>query len=149
MKNSMERILYDTAVLTFEALGFLSPTAALNASQRQALVDTGMQVEFHGPLSGQLAILICGDILPVLAANMVGEESPTSIPFQRDALGEITNVLCGNMLPLLSNTKAEFHLQTPTIISDDKIAQVSRGATVSVQVGLDDYGRADVFLRMN
>jgi large subunit ribosomal protein L5 len=31
----------------------------------------------------------------------------------------------------------------------DKIAQVSRGATVSVQVGLDDYGRADVFLRMN
>ncbi|MEE2995434.1 MAG: chemotaxis protein CheX [Gemmatimonadota bacterium] len=74
---------------------------------------------------------------------------PPSIPFQRDALGEITNVLCGNMLPLLSNTKAEFHLQTPTIISDDKIAQVSRGATVSVQVGLDDYGRADVFLRMN
>lgn len=81
MNNSMERILYDTAVLTFEALGFLSPTAALNASQRQALGDTGMQVEFHGPLSGQLAILICGDILPVLAANMVGEESPPPYHF--------------------------------------------------------------------
>jgi hypothetical protein len=26
---------------------------------------------------------------------------------------------------------------------------VSRGATVSVQVGPDNYGRADVFLRMN
>jgi hypothetical protein len=53
------------------------------------------------------------------------------------------------MLPLLSNTKAEFQLQTPTIISDDKIAQVSRDATVSVQVGPYNYGRADVFLRMN
>jgi len=33
-----------------------------------------VSVEFKGPFSGKLLVRVCGGLLPILAANMLGEE---------------------------------------------------------------------------
>jgi hypothetical protein len=136
----METELYKAATLTFEELGFLLPTPEINEQQLNAQVEAEVSVEFEGPFSGKLLVRISGGLLPIIAANMMGEEEVSSKSLQYDALGEIANVICGNMLPGIAGSDKVFHVGAPVIGESIDLPPVAE-----VQVGLGE-GRADLLL---
>jgi chemotaxis protein CheY-P-specific phosphatase CheC len=140
MSKKLEAELYRAATLTFEELGFLLPTPEIDEQQLNAQVEAAVSVEFEGPFSGKLLVRVCGGLLPIIAANMLGEEDVPSKTLQYDALGEIANVICGNMLPGIAGSKDVFHVSAPKIAESIGLPPVAE-----VQVGLG-VGRADLLL---
>jgi CheY-specific phosphatase CheX len=135
--------LAEVATRTLEEMCFFFAMPLLSDEQRDASADAAMTVRFRGPMSGQLVVRLCGGVLPMLASNMLGDAdgSPT---MQRDALGEVANVICGNLLPIIGGASDEYVLESaqPTVVLD-------RGGVTpvaSVKLGLEDSGRADLFL---
>jgi hypothetical protein len=144
MSKALEKALYKAAVLTFEELGFMLPSPELDNSQLAAQPAIAVSVRFHGPFAGELLIVLCGELLPVIAANMLGEDSVPALEQQYDALRETGNVICGNMLPLIAGTKPVFNVELPVVIKDLQQRGQSTPAAFS-QVGIED-GRADLKL---
>ena len=140
MNKKLETELYKAATLAFEELGFLLPTPEIDEQQLNARVEAAVSIDFEGPFSGNLLVRICGGVLPILAANMLGEEEAPSKSLQYDALGEIANVICGNMLPGIAGSKNVFHVNPPRMAETPDLPPV-----VEVQVGLG-IGRADLLL---
>jgi len=140
MNKKLETELYKAATLAFEELGFLLPTPEIDEQQLNARVEAAVSIDFEGPFSGNLLVRICGGVLPILAANMLGEEEAPSNSLQYDALGEIANVICGNMLPGIAGSKNVFHVNPPRMAETPDLPPV-----VEVQVGLG-IGRADLLL---
>ena len=140
MNKKLETELYKAATLTFEELGFLLPTPEIDEQQLNARVEAAVSIDFEGPFSGNLLVRICGGLLPILAANMLGEEETPSKSLQYDALGEIANVSCGNMLPGIARSKDVFHVNPPRMAETPDLPPVAE-----VQVGLG-IGRADLLL---
>lgn len=148
MNQHLAQALLQAAALTFEDLGFMLPTPELDAQQQSLALDTAVSVSFHGPQSGRLVILTCREMLPMLAANMLGEEE-ASEQQQRDALGEVANVICGNMLPGLAGAKAVFNLDPPRFMATTQdLADGSTALAAEAQLGLD-IGRAELRLFLN
>ncbi len=147
MNDKITKALYRAAASTFEELGFMFPSGDLDPLQKYASVDAQGCVDFEGPYTGRLVVRMCGGVLPVLAANMMGELEPPEQRLQRDALGEIANIICGNLLPSLAGAKEVFQLKTPRPMSQDEpLPPVgSLKPTAEVQVGLEE-GRADLLL---
>jgi hypothetical protein len=141
MNKKLETELYKAGTLAFEELAFLLPSLEINEQQLNAQVEAAASVEFNGPFSGKLLVRICGGILPVLTANMMGEEKAPSKNLQYDALTEITNVICGNMLPGIAGSTGIFHVSVPTM---DESFNMSP-PVAEVQLGLGQ-GRADLLL---
>ncbi len=140
MAKKLETELYRAATLTFEELSFLLPTPEIDEEQMNAPVEAAVSVDFQGPFSGRLLVKVCGGLLPVIAANMLGEEEAPSRSQQYDALGEIANVICGHMLPGIAGSKDLFHVSPP------KMAESADSPPMAeVQVGLG-AGRADLLL---
>lgn len=140
MSIRLEAELYKAATLTFEELGFLLPTPEMDEQQLNAQVEAEVSVEFEGPFSGKLLLRVCGGLLPIITANMLGEEDVSSKSLQYDALGEIANVICGNMLPGIAGSEKVFHVRAPKIAEGIDLPPVAE-----VQVGLGE-GRADLLL---
>ena len=140
MNNKLETELYKAATLAFEELGFLLPTPEIDEQQLNARVEATVSIDFEGPFSGNLLMRVCGGLLPILAANMLGEEEAPSKSLQYDALGEIANVICGNMLPGIAGSKDVFHVNPPRMAESPDLPPVAE-----VQVGLG-IGRADLLL---
>jgi len=140
MSKRLETELYKAATLTFEEMGFLLPTLEIDEQQLNAQVEAAVSVEFKGPFSGKLLVKVCGGLLPILAANMLGEEDVPPKSLQYDALGEIANVICGNMLPCIAGSKDFFHVGAPKMVESIDLPPVAQ-----VQVGLG-LGRADLLL---
>ena len=146
MAHAWEKDLRRAAALTFEELGFLLPELDLNEEQKQADTGSGVYVDFVGPFHGRVVVKIGSDLMPVLAANMLGQEETPSLSQQRDAQGELANVICGNLLPMIAGSQAVFHIQAPRFFVDQN--PVFTGAVTAlakVQIGLEN-GRADVML---
>ena len=139
----METAIFQAAVLTFEELGFVFTTPDLNDRQRSASVVAAVSVAFEGPFNGKMVVQISGDLLPTIAANMLGEDEPPSERLQRDALGEIANVICGNALPAIAGSKEVFHLSAPQILEGAETN--GKPPTAEAHVGLEE-GRADVLI---
>ena len=116
MNKKLETELYNAATLAFEELGFLLPTPEIDEQQLNARVEATVSIDFEGPFSGNLLVRICGGLLPILAANMLGEDEAPSKSLQYDALGEIANVICGNMLPGIAGSKDIFHVSPPRLV---------------------------------
>jgi hypothetical protein len=75
-----------------------------------------VMVSFEGPKTGKLVISTCRSLLPILAANILGDElQPTELQ-QMDALGEVANIVCGNVLPAVFGPKDPFLLGPPRAI---------------------------------
>ena len=77
------------------------------------MVDVAVTVSFRGPLSGRLVLRASSEILPGVAANMLGADGEYPLAVQRDALGELANVICGNLLPMIGGAEAVFVLSAP------------------------------------
>jgi hypothetical protein len=113
--NRLQTSLFKAGLRVFEDLGFMLPNEDLNPEQAGAEFEAGVSIDFYGPQNGTLILQIHGGILPILAANMLGEDEPPPFPQQQDALKELANVICGNLLPLISGTEAVFDLGEPRI----------------------------------
>jgi hypothetical protein len=148
--NSLETAIYRTGAAIFEELVFLFPTAELEDAQREAPARAAAEVAFSGPLNGRLVVVACGEVLPQLAENMLGEDGSHPEQVQRDALGEVANVICGNLLPALSDTKAVFRLDAPRVSAGagDGVTPGAAAPSAEVRIGLDG-GRADLRLYLH
>ena len=96
MNNLPAEQLYNVSAQIFEDLGFLLPTPELEDSQLAAPIDATVDVAFYGPFAGTLRVALCGGLLPMLAANMLGTDEDLPLAQQLDSLGEIGNVICGS-----------------------------------------------------
>jgi CheY-specific phosphatase CheX len=138
--------LFQAAVLTFEELCFLLPDPELQESQRQAPVDLAVRIAFSGPFRGHLLIKVCGGLLPMLAANMLGQAETPPAEQQHDALGEVANVVCGNLLPRIAGPKEVFQLGPPQLVEcSDATPDNAVLLAAEVQVGVA-AGRIDLLL---
>jgi CheY-specific phosphatase CheX len=134
--------MYQAAALTFEELGFLFPNQDLEPEQQSAVPDGTVSVDFQGPFNGSLILRLCGELLPMIAANMLGEDEPPSDALQQDVLGELGNVVCGNALPLMAGREVVFRLSPPRVLTSEPAL---KDAAAQTQIGLEQ-GRAEVFL---
>lgn len=146
MSNITVQSLQRATTATFEELALLFPEADLSAEQAAAPLDVAVSVEFRGPLTGRLVVRASQNILPAIAANMLGAEQSRHLPLQRDALGEIGNVICGNVLPLIAGSDVVFNLSAPQVHDGGHLPQRDDDAPAArVQIGLED-GRAEAVL---
>jgi len=144
MPSKLEQELYRAAVLTFEELGFMLPTAELGESQQQAGPEAMVTVPFDGPFSGRITVTIFGTLVADLAANMLGDIEAPGPEHRDDALGEIGNVICGNTLRHAAGKRALFSLRSPLVTQPGEGSVDYGGPPVATaQVGFDN-GRADI-----
>ena len=78
-------------------------------------------VAFEGARSGAFRIEFPARILPVLAANVLGEDESPSEETQRDALGELANIICGNVLPAF-DPGGSYSLAPPAVVKGPPVA---------------------------
>jgi chemotaxis protein CheY-P-specific phosphatase CheC len=145
MSNAAEKTLYRTAAVIFEELSFLLPNRVDRPIDEAPAV--GAAVAFRGPFSGTLVLRITRNLVPILSANMLGDEQSLDEGMQHDAVGEIANVICGNVLPVLSSAVEPFHLESPRHFEGPVPGDLasSLASRTEVHVGLDS-GKADVML---
>jgi CheY-specific phosphatase CheX len=117
MPISLEQELYRAAILTFEELSFMLPADTLDARQQAAKPSARASISFAGPFAGNLVVTAYGDLLPMISANMLGQDTPPAQNEQLDALREISNVVCGNLLPGLAGLEAVFDIFPPAVVS--------------------------------
>lgn len=146
MNDDLKLALQSAALGVFKDLTFMLPSRGLNESQQNAPFQMAAAVEFWGPISGKLEVAIYGNLVQIMAANMLGETGfPTEFQ-QRDALKELTNVLCGNMLPQLLGEEAVYKIDAPCVLEImDRPSTSGAQPSAQLQVGMD-MGRADVQL---
>jgi CheY-specific phosphatase CheX len=146
MHTTWKEELLQAAVLTFEELCFLFPEPELHELQRQATVDVAVCVAFSGPFRGYLLIKVCGGLLPMLAANMLGQANAPPEDQQYDALGEVANVVCGNLLPRIAGAREVFQLGSPHLVEcSDTTGDKAGSLAAEVQVGVE-AGRIELLL---
>ncbi len=149
MNEKIVEALYRAAILTFEELGFMLPVTDLDELQQYASPDFAARVDFHGPFTGHLIVQLGGGVLPILAANMLGEEKAPVQAMQLDALGEITNIVCGNLLPEIAGADKVFHLDAPFSCPAFDLPGVDAETPPDAEAHLGlEQGRADVLLFM-
>ncbi len=146
MKEKVEDILYRSTVRIFEDIAFMLPNMELNEQQMGASVEVAVAVDFCGPFNGKLVVRISNSLLPILAANMLGEGEPPCRSEQLDALREVANIICGNLLPALTGTKEVFRLSAPSLISSREPLDHPNDIPVAeARIGIDE-GRVEVVL---
>ena len=103
-------------------------------------------VSFHGPFNGKLVAIASGELLPAIAANMLGDDQPPTERQQLDALGEIANVICGNVLPAIAGENPVFVLSPPEVTRLTSPVEPERDEPVAAtRIALDE-GWADLRL---
>jgi CheY-specific phosphatase CheX len=146
MNNTWKTALLQAAVLTFEELCFLFPETELTEEQQRATADAAVCVRFQGPFHGALQVNLCGQVLSIVTANILGEEDAPTPAQQLDALGEIANIICGNLLPHIAGAHAIFQLDAPQVVdAAEAPASASMACVTDVQLGLE-RGRVDLRL---
>lgn len=141
MSRELEQKLLTAAAKAFEELAFLLPVERMEEPQASLPIDCYVSVGFKGPFSGTFILGISEELLPLLAANMLGSDTSPDEASQLDALKEACNVLCGNFLPLAYGAKEIFRLSAPERISAEEAASCPASAKISM--GLDD-GRCEM-----
>ena len=107
-------------------------------------------VRFEGPVSGAFKLTVNSEMLPLLAANMLGlaDESASTPEEQDDALKELANVLCGNLLPAIAGTEPVFDVHAPVIVTEGTGEAVPQGEApvATARLTLDaGTGRVELF----
>jgi len=128
MSKKTEAVLNDVAARAIEELGFMFPMPEEDGFPGRP--DIAVTVPFSGPFDGQLRLAVSKNMIPVLAANMLGlddDESPDNLQCV-DALKELANVICGNLLPHVAGPDSVFNLQSPVLDSSDESSPVHAGA---------------------
>ena len=112
----MNSLLARAATSTFEELAFLFAEGEPTDAQREAALDVAVAVAFRGAVLGELVLEVSSNLLPGLAASMLGVDAVASDDEQRDALGELANVICGNLMPTVAGARAVISLEAPRVV---------------------------------
>ena len=145
MSHSLSHQLFCSGAQAFEDLAFLMPMPSEHTAAPEGGYAAAAAVHFRGPMDGRLVLAVSPDLLPALAANMLGEDEPPAPEQQQDALGEMANVLCGNLLPAVAGVEKVFRLDAPRIgAAADLLADTGR-ARAATRLELDE-GCAGVWL---
>ncbi len=107
--------------------------------------SVAVAVNFSGAFGGKIVVRVESGVLPVIAANMLGEEEPVADELMADALGEIANVICGNALPAIAGKKEVFRLQPPAPFDG---GAESKAPAAKAALALDE-GLAEVFIYLD
>lgn len=140
MYSHLDDAMRDATLLALEQMAFLLGGAP---DDRSAPAAAQAVVAFEGPLHGSLALVLHGDLLPSLAANMLGTDDVPAESLQQDALGELANVICGNVLPRIGGPAATFRLARPRVTN--VVGNPHPGEVARAHVRVDD-GSLDVRL---
>ncbi len=107
-------------------------------------------VSFTGQFKGRLLMAVSSEMLPELAANMLGIEEETSPEEQRDALKELINVICGNLLPEIAGRKQLFNVNTPRILPSGEIEAIisDKNPAATAKLALEE-GQCDLILYLD
>jgi len=147
MRDQFKEIFYQVVTDTLEALAFIF---SFPEDQRDTIdYDSALttSVSFTGPFSGKLVMAISKQVVPGLAANMLGVDEETSLPQQQDALKEVVNVICGNFLPTIAGEHEIFTIDVPGVISNaDQARFLHDGKPTSVAKIKLESGQADFYL---
>ncbi len=148
MNENIETVLYGTAALIFEELGFMFSDRELSETQQTAQFEAAAAVDFKGAFEGRVVVQLYGNILSNLTENMLGEDGPPNQQIQWDALKEIANVICGNILPAVAGPEKLFNLSGPQIIEKPEVMKKGSAPSSETQIGIDE-GRAEILLFMS
>ena len=151
MSRMFDEQLYRVSTETIESLALMF----LVDEDEAAIIDpdeaTIAQVDFAGPFGGSVLLRVTEDLLPELAANMLGRpgEQDVSVEHQHDALKELANVICGNILPEVGGVEAVFNVSSPAILDEsDWPDDVDDGSVGQTQFFIDG-GMIEITLRVD
>jgi hypothetical protein len=90
-------------------------------------------IDFNGPLVGQLRLTTSRTCAATLAASVLGVDAddPAAIAYTSDVLGETLNMLCGAVLLQLFGAVDSTHSGTPTVSVRSAASATTVGETVS------------------
>ena len=147
MDSRFDTALTRVAEDTFASMAFVLPLDEHEAAAVSRPARVGARVEFTGPLDGTLALWVARDMLPTLAANMLGVCDARAVSFeqQEDALKELLNVICGNLLPQIAGTRDVFHVRAPSIVPEGSPETALCRPDARAELWLE-CGRADLAL---
>jgi hypothetical protein len=133
-----EQLIVQVAQDILETLAFLSTRPVEEVADVKG-ARAAVGVEYAGPYAGIMLLDLPAEVLPELAANMLGvdlgEEGEEKQ--RQDALGELGNVLCGNLLGQANGTEAVFNLKAPQPLTPEQIGEWrGRGSALSAKIGL-------------
>ena len=118
MSEQLKEILSIVAGETLEKLAFMF---SFPEDERGTMIlDSAVAatISFAGPFSGTLVMTVSNQLLPELAANMLGvDDEETTLDQQHDALKETINIICGNLLPAIAGKEVVFNIDAPVIIA--------------------------------
>lgn len=131
MPNRLDPTLSEVAQETFESLAFMLLMAdeddeVLQAQEKPKISGS---ISFEGHFRGSVFLSASTEMLPALAANMLGLEDcdTPSLEQQLDAFKELLNVVCGNLLPKIAGSEPVFNVHAPEILSDEGVPQTVDG----------------------
>lgn len=140
MCRNYDEALIGAAEETFESLAFMIPMPAEDMVDGEDVTRARARVSFTGPMTGELLLGVSTEMLPQLAANMLGLDGPSASPEQQsDALGEVLNVICGNLLPVIAGSRAVFNVGAPIFLGlvDAPPAPAGARQAASAELTLD------------
>jgi len=115
MMETLQKELYKSAIATFEHMAFLFEMPEMEDQNRSLPHDGTAMVTFTGPISGELHVASYGGLMQAMAADVLGEETPT-MEQQQDLLGEVSNVICGSVLPRIAGSGHVFRIGPPSFL---------------------------------
>ncbi|MDL1962765.1 MAG: chemotaxis protein CheX, partial [Deltaproteobacteria bacterium] len=118
MSEQLKEILSRVAGETLEKLAFMFSFP--EDERGRMILDSAVAafISFSGPFSGTLVMTVSNQLLPELAANMLGvDDEETTLEQQHDALKETINIICGNLLPVIAGEEVVFNIDAPMIIA--------------------------------
>lgn len=142
MSSKLDIALREVAEDTFASMAFMFPAMGEPAATPPSSPQMVAEVAFSGPLGGRLRIAVSAEMIPVLAANMLGlepGEQPSPVQ-QSDAFKELANVVCGNLLPIIGDPKSVFNVGEPRLVeapcaASDEVAQPTAQAALALEEG--------------
>jgi len=145
--TGLNETLYDVAEEVFESLAFILLMLDEEPAQTDGGTEVVARIEFSGHFEGALFESVSAEMLPAIAANMLGLEGdpPPSPDQQSDALKELLNVICGNFLPRIASAEAVFDVRAAEILSEGKMPRTARGQPSKAKAELNlEEGRAEL-----
>jgi chemotaxis protein CheY-P-specific phosphatase CheC len=152
MNKQLETVLASVAESTLAELAFMFSMPDEEAGRVTSSELVAASVDFSGPFSGSFAVAVSANMLPAIAANMLGldEEDTEPLPEQqRDALKELANVVCGNLLPRMAGKQAVFNIEAPQLVDPQVIGGTGARSPAARTRLVLDAGRAEFALFIN
>jgi hypothetical protein len=137
MNSQLSETLSRVAGEVFELLAFVLLAREEEPSKVHGDPMTAACISFSGQFGGVIVLAVSTDLLPIIAANMLGWEDGNvpSPPLQRDALCELLNVICGNLLPAAAGDEALFDVGAAHVL-DGQLAPPSMTSRSPVAAAL-------------